>query len=125
MGDGSPDRLRHLLEAGPALSIFLKRDHGALLGLYGQVRDDAQYEIENPLTASTMTRYGPPLGCTRRYASLFMRKTTAVHVLSTTSHHRCSINSMTNVSWKSLVDLPSRSVGQYPKPPPERGRFHA
>jgi hypothetical protein len=55
--DGMTDRLRQRLEAAPELSIFLKRDHGALLGLYGHARDAVQYEIGNPLTASTMTRY--------------------------------------------------------------------
>lgn len=56
--DGITDRLKQRLEAAPELSIFVKRDHGALLGLYGQTRDAVQYEIGNPLTASTMTRYG-------------------------------------------------------------------
>jgi len=55
---GITDRLRQRLEAAPELCIFLKRDHGALLGLYGHARDAVQYEIGNPLTASTMTRYG-------------------------------------------------------------------
>src|SRR5271155_5660131 len=58
VGDGITDRLKQRLEAAPELSIFLKRDHGALLGLYGKARDAVQYEIGNPLTASTMTRYG-------------------------------------------------------------------
>jgi hypothetical protein len=57
MSDGITDRLRQRLEAAPELSIFLKRDHGALLGLYGHSRDAVQYEIGNPLTASTMSRY--------------------------------------------------------------------
>ena len=57
LGDGNTDRLKQRLEAAPELSIFLKRDHGALLGLYGQARDAVQYEIGNPLTASTMTRH--------------------------------------------------------------------
>jgi uncharacterized protein (DUF302 family) len=42
---------------GPALSIFLERDHGALLAIAGQARNAIQYEIGNPLTASTMTRH--------------------------------------------------------------------
>jgi uncharacterized protein (DUF302 family) len=42
---------------GPALSIFLARDHGALLAVAGQARNAIQYEIGNPLTASMMTRY--------------------------------------------------------------------
>src|SRR5579863_3546339 len=57
LSDGITDRLKQRLEAAPELSIFLKRDHGLLVGLYGRVRDAAQYEIGNPLTASMMTRY--------------------------------------------------------------------
>jgi uncharacterized protein (DUF302 family) len=57
LSDGVTDRLKQHLEAAPELSIFLKRDHGALLGLYGKVRNAVQYEIGNPLTASKMTRY--------------------------------------------------------------------
>src|ERR1700678_612746 len=57
VSDGVTDRLKQRLEAAPELSIFLKRDHGVLVGLYGKVRDAVQYEIGNPLTASTMTRY--------------------------------------------------------------------
>jgi hypothetical protein len=55
--DGMTDRLKQRLEAAPELSVFLKRDHGMLVGLYGNVRDAVQYEIGNPLTASKMTRY--------------------------------------------------------------------
>ncbi len=55
--DGITDRLKQRLEAAPELSVFLKRDHGMLVGLYGNVRDAVQYEIGNPLTASKMTRY--------------------------------------------------------------------
>ncbi|HEY2476180.1 MAG TPA: DUF302 domain-containing protein [Candidatus Cybelea sp.] len=54
--DGITDRLKQRLEAAPELSIFLSRDHGGLLGIYGQARRAVQYEIGNPLTASTMTR---------------------------------------------------------------------
>lgn len=57
LSDGVTDRLKQHLEAAPELSIFLKRDHGVLVGLYGKVRDAVQYEIGNPLTASRMTRY--------------------------------------------------------------------
>ena len=57
LSDGITDRLKQRLEAAPELSIFLKRDHGLLVGLYGKVRDVVQYEIGNPLTASRMTRY--------------------------------------------------------------------
>jgi hypothetical protein len=54
---GLTDRLKQRLEAAPELSIFLTRDHGMLLGIYGSPRHAVQYEIGNPLTASTMTRY--------------------------------------------------------------------
>jgi len=57
LSDGVTDRLKQRLEAAPELSIFLKRDHVVLVGLYGKVRDAVQYEIGNPLTASRMTRY--------------------------------------------------------------------
>jgi hypothetical protein len=55
--DGLTDRLRQRLEAAPTLSIFLTRDHGMLLGIYGLTRKAVQYEIGNPLTASSMTRH--------------------------------------------------------------------
>lgn len=57
LSDGVTDRLKQRLEAAPELAIFLKRDHGMLLGLHGKVRDAVQYEIGNPLTASRMTRH--------------------------------------------------------------------
>lgn len=57
LSDGVTDRLKQRLDAAPELSIFLKRDHGVLVGLYGKVWDAVQYEIGNPLTASMMTRY--------------------------------------------------------------------
>jgi uncharacterized protein (DUF302 family) len=44
-------------ERGPELSIFLERDHGALLKVAGEARNAIQYEIGNPLTASKMTRH--------------------------------------------------------------------
>jgi hypothetical protein len=47
-------------ETGPKLSIFEKRDHGALLQIFGGRRNALQYEIGNPLTASKMTRYQLP-----------------------------------------------------------------
>jgi hypothetical protein len=62
MADGMTDRLKQRLEAGPELAIFLSRDHGALLGMYGTPKHAIQYEIGNPLTASTMTRYGLAAG---------------------------------------------------------------
>lgn len=44
-------------DAGPKLSIFLERDHGALLQIAGRARNAIQYEIGNPLTASKMSRH--------------------------------------------------------------------
>jgi uncharacterized protein (DUF302 family) len=54
---GDTVQLEQKLEAGPELSIFLLRDHGALLQIAGKSRKAMQYEIGNPLTASKMTRY--------------------------------------------------------------------
>jgi hypothetical protein len=62
LDDGMTDRLRQRLDAAPELSIFIERNHGALLQLYGQARNAIQYEIGNPLTASTMTRFGLAAG---------------------------------------------------------------
>ena len=42
---------------GPKLSIFERRDHGALLQIVGRKCNAIQYEIGNPLTASKMTRH--------------------------------------------------------------------
>jgi uncharacterized protein (DUF302 family) len=42
---------------GPKLSIFSQRDHGSLLEIVGRTRNAIQYDIGNPLTASTMTRH--------------------------------------------------------------------
>jgi hypothetical protein len=39
-------------EQRPELSIFLVRDHGALLKIAGKARNALQYDIGNPLTAS-------------------------------------------------------------------------
>ena len=49
-------------QSGPKLSIFLARDHGALLQIVGKPRKAIQYEIGNPLTASKMTRHRLPAG---------------------------------------------------------------
>jgi uncharacterized protein (DUF302 family) len=55
--DGDQKRAKEYDENGPKLSIFLQRDHGALLHIAGQQRNAIQYEIGNPLTASKMTRF--------------------------------------------------------------------
>jgi len=44
-------------ENGPELSIFLSRDHGALLQIAGRPQKALQYDIGNPITASLMTRH--------------------------------------------------------------------
>lgn len=54
---GESARALRELEAGPTLSIFGFRDHGALLAIAGLERRAIQYDIGNPLTASTMTRH--------------------------------------------------------------------
>ena len=54
--NGITDRLKQRLDAAPELSVFLTREHGRLLGIYGQARCAVQYEIGNALTASTMMR---------------------------------------------------------------------
>ena len=54
---GLTDRARQELEAAATLSIFGKRDHGALLTIAGLERRAIQYDIGNPLTASLMTRH--------------------------------------------------------------------
>jgi uncharacterized protein (DUF302 family) len=57
---GDQDRATQYDESGPKLSVFLVRDHGALLQIAGRRRDALQYEIGNPLTASKMTRHQLP-----------------------------------------------------------------
>jgi uncharacterized protein (DUF302 family) len=57
LGRGDEEKVRSYEQAGPALSIFLDRDHGALLKIYAQHSNAIQYEIGNPLTASKMTRH--------------------------------------------------------------------
>jgi len=54
---GESARALRELEAGPPLSIFGQRDHGALLAIAGLTRRSIQYDIGNPLTASKMTRH--------------------------------------------------------------------
>ena len=54
---GDQKRATAYEENGPKLSIFERRDHGALLQTFGRSRNALQYEIGNPLTASKMTRY--------------------------------------------------------------------
>jgi Domain of unknown function DUF302 len=57
---GDQERANAEEEYRPKLSIFLDRDHGALLQIAGGTRNARQYEIGNPLTASKMTRHQLP-----------------------------------------------------------------
>jgi hypothetical protein len=57
LADGDNERVDHEREHGPELSIFLVRDHGALLQIAGRARNARQYDIGNPITASLMTRH--------------------------------------------------------------------
>ena len=57
LSSGDQKRAKDYDDTGPKLSIFEKRDHGALLQIFAGRRNALQYEIGNPLTASKMTRY--------------------------------------------------------------------
>ena len=57
---GNQQRAKDYEQNGPKLSIFGERDHGALLQISGSRRNALQYDIGNPLTASTMTRHQLP-----------------------------------------------------------------
>jgi hypothetical protein len=57
LADGDIERVNHEREHGPELSIFLFRDHGALLQIAGRARNARQYDIGNAITASLMTRH--------------------------------------------------------------------
>ena len=52
LDDGDVARANREKEQRPELSIFLVRDHGALLKIAGKTRNALQYDIGNPLTAS-------------------------------------------------------------------------
>ncbi|MDQ0393683.1 DUF302 domain-containing protein [Labrys monachus] len=54
---GDQDSIKEYEDHGPKLFMFLDRDHGELLAIAGQKRNAVQYEIGNPITASTMTRH--------------------------------------------------------------------
>jgi uncharacterized protein (DUF302 family) len=55
--NGDVERVNSVRQNGPELSIFLTRDHGALLQIVGRPRKALQYDIGNPITASLMTRH--------------------------------------------------------------------
>ena len=57
LGEGDAERAAREKKEGPELSIFLVRDHGALLKTTGKARNALQYDIGNPVTASLMTRH--------------------------------------------------------------------
>jgi hypothetical protein len=57
LGEGDLERAAREKKEGPELSIFLVRDHGALLKTAGKARNALQYDIGNPVTASLMTRH--------------------------------------------------------------------
>ena len=57
LGSGDQKLAADYEENGPKLSIFERRDHGALLQIVGRKCNAIQYEIGNPLTASKMTRH--------------------------------------------------------------------
>jgi hypothetical protein len=57
LGEGDVERVSREKKEGPELSIFLVRDHGALLKIAGKARNALQYDIGNPVTASLMTRH--------------------------------------------------------------------
>jgi uncharacterized protein (DUF302 family) len=52
--EGDQSRVADYEKNGPALSIFLERDHVALLQITGQPREAVRYEIGNPVTATKM-----------------------------------------------------------------------
>jgi hypothetical protein len=52
--------LAKALARGTPLFVFSKRDHGAILKSVSQTQHAIQYEIGNPITASSMTRYQLP-----------------------------------------------------------------
>jgi len=57
LDDGDVAPANRFKEQGPELSIFLVRDHGAMLKIAGKARNALQYDIGNPVTASLMTRH--------------------------------------------------------------------
>jgi uncharacterized protein (DUF302 family) len=60
LDNGDVQRADREMKEGPELSIFLVRDHGALLKIADKTRNALQYDIGNPVTASLMTRHRLP-----------------------------------------------------------------
>ena len=50
---GDIRRAKEALQRGPELAIFSARDHGGLLRIAGLARNAVQYELGNPLTATS------------------------------------------------------------------------
>src|SRR6516165_2890683 len=57
---GDIEQAKEALQRGPELVILSARDHGGLLRIVGLARKAVQYEIGNPLTASSMTQHQLP-----------------------------------------------------------------
>jgi uncharacterized protein (DUF302 family) len=57
LSNGDRGGIKDYEEHGPKLFMFLDREHGELLAIDGQKRNAVQYEIGNPITATTMTRH--------------------------------------------------------------------
>jgi uncharacterized protein (DUF302 family) len=57
LASGDEEAVNYQDAHGPTLSIFLTREHGAILAITGRKRNAVQYEIGNPIIASKMTRH--------------------------------------------------------------------
>jgi uncharacterized protein (DUF302 family) len=57
LSSGDREGIKQYVDHGPKLFMFIERDHGDLLAITGHKRNAVQYEIGNPITASTMTRH--------------------------------------------------------------------
>jgi hypothetical protein len=99
--DGKSDQALRELEAGPALSIFGFRDHGALLQIAGLKRKAIQYDIGNPLTASKMTRHSCQQVFMRRSAYFCAKVPKVVPLSNMTGQKASSDNTMTATSTQS------------------------
>jgi Domain of unknown function DUF302 len=108
------------------LSIFLVRDHGEILRIAGQSRNALQYEIGNPLTASSMTRHNLAAALYAPLRVVLYETENGASVSSTTSRHRCSGNS--EMSWwrrsaGNWIANSKRRSSKLPADLPEAGSF--
>jgi hypothetical protein len=94
---GDQERAKAEEEHGPKLSIFLHRDHGALLQIAGGARNARQYEIGNPLTASKMTRHQLAAALYAPLRVVLYEDGNGGGYSNTTSPHPCSGSSATSV----------------------------